>query len=128
MIVPQQVQGSGKPSASSGQHRVANILDNMTSNRKFSPLSGSAAKPSNGPVLKPLIPRPKSKVPLKLHDVVCRISLILNMSVCPQTQSTLLQMTGTKAASKKEKTEPTTEHRPRAPPPTSNADDAENKR
>ncbi|XP_056881392.1 WD repeat and HMG-box DNA-binding protein 1 [Takifugu flavidus] len=102
---PFKVQGSGKPSASSGQPRVTNILDNMTSNRKIGLLGGSAAKPSKGPVLKPLVPRPKTK-----------------------TQSTLLQMTSTKAASKKEKAEPATDQQPKAPPPASNADDAENKR
>ncbi len=57
-----QVLGSGKPSASSGQPRVTNILDNMTSSRKSAPLSGSAGKPNKGPVLKPLAPRPKTKV------------------------------------------------------------------
>lgn len=59
-----QVLGSGKPSASSGQPRVTNILDNMTSSRKLAPLSGSAGKPNKSPLLKPLTPRPKSKVSL----------------------------------------------------------------
>uniref|UniRef100_A0A671VXB3 WD repeat and HMG-box DNA-binding protein 1 n=1 Tax=Sparus aurata TaxID=8175 RepID=A0A671VXB3_SPAAU len=59
-----QVLGSGKlsSSSSSGQPRVTNILDNMTSSKKLSPLSVSAGKGSKGPVLKPLAPRPKSKV------------------------------------------------------------------
>lgn len=57
-----QVQGSVKPSASSNQPRVSNILDTMTSSRKLSPLSGSSGKPNKGPVLKPLAPRPKTKV------------------------------------------------------------------
>uniref|UniRef100_A0A8C9Z0N8 WD repeat and HMG-box DNA-binding protein 1 n=1 Tax=Sander lucioperca TaxID=283035 RepID=A0A8C9Z0N8_SANLU len=56
-----QVLGSGKPSSSSGLPRVTNILDNMTSSRKSSPLSRSAGIPSKGPVLKPLAPRPKTK-------------------------------------------------------------------
>lgn len=50
------------------------------------------------------------------------------MSIRLQTQSTLLQMTSTKAASKKEKAEPATDQQPKAPHPASNADDAENKR
>ncbi|XP_041791961.1 WD repeat and HMG-box DNA-binding protein 1 [Chelmon rostratus] len=106
---PFKVLGSGKPSASSGQPRVTNILDNMTSSRKLGPLSGSAGKPNKGPVLKPLAPRPKTK-----------------------TQSTLLQMTGKKAANKKsqENTEPAAgqQKRPDVPPPTSPADNTENKR
>uniref|UniRef100_A0A7N6BWQ2 WD repeat and HMG-box DNA-binding protein 1 n=1 Tax=Anabas testudineus TaxID=64144 RepID=A0A7N6BWQ2_ANATE len=59
------VLGSGKPSASSAQPRVTNILDNMTSSRKSAPLSGSAGKPNKSPVLKPLAPRPKSKAAAK---------------------------------------------------------------
>nr|XP_046251496.1 WD repeat and HMG-box DNA-binding protein 1 isoform X2 [Scatophagus argus] len=98
---PFKVLGSGKPSASSGQPRVTNILDSMTSSRKSGPLSGLAGKPNKGPVLKPLVPRPRTK-----------------------TQSTLLQMTGTKAANKRppENTEPAGD----VPPPP--AEDAENKR
>uniref|UniRef100_A0A3Q1EC10 WD repeat and HMG-box DNA-binding protein 1 n=1 Tax=Acanthochromis polyacanthus TaxID=80966 RepID=A0A3Q1EC10_9TELE len=57
-----QVLGSGKPSSSSGQPRVTNILDNMTSSRKSTPLGGSAGKQNKTPVLKPLAPRPKTKV------------------------------------------------------------------
>uniref|UniRef100_A0A7N8X246 WD repeat and HMG-box DNA-binding protein 1 n=1 Tax=Mastacembelus armatus TaxID=205130 RepID=A0A7N8X246_9TELE len=57
-----QVTGPGKPSASSGQPRVTNILDNMTSSKKSTPLSGSAGKQNKSLVLKPLAPRPKSKV------------------------------------------------------------------
>uniref|UniRef100_A0AAQ6A4Y0 WD repeat and HMG-box DNA-binding protein 1 n=1 Tax=Amphiprion ocellaris TaxID=80972 RepID=A0AAQ6A4Y0_AMPOC len=57
-----QVLGSGKPSSSSGQPRVTNILDNMTSSKKSTPLSGSAGKQNKTPVLKPLAPRPKTKV------------------------------------------------------------------
>lgn len=101
--------GSGKPASLSGHPRVTNILDNMTSSKKSAPLSGSAAKPNKGPVLKPLAPRPKTK-----------------------TQSTLLQMTGTKAANKKpqENTEPAADQQkqPDVPPPASSADNVENKR
>ncbi|XP_033493769.1 WD repeat and HMG-box DNA-binding protein 1 isoform X1 [Epinephelus lanceolatus] len=106
---PFKVLGSGKPSPSSGQPRVTNILDNMTTIRKPSPLSGSAGKQSKGPVLKPLAPRPKTK-----------------------TQSTLLQMTGTKTASKKsqENTEPAVDQQkqPDVPPPAPPADNTENQR
>lgn len=73
----------------------------------------------------------KGRVNLKLRIGVCRTGLIwkvLNLSICLQTQSTLLQMTGPKAASKKEKAEPATDQQPGAPPLASNADDAENKR
>uniref|UniRef100_UPI0037E78FE4 WD repeat and HMG-box DNA-binding protein 1 n=1 Tax=Semicossyphus pulcher TaxID=241346 RepID=UPI0037E78FE4 len=100
---------TGKPSAPSGQPRATNILDSMTSSRKSAPLSGSTGKPSKGPVLKPLAPRPKTK-----------------------TQSTLLQMTNTKSANKKaqENTEPAAEKQkqPEAPPPASPAENTENKR
>ncbi|XP_070686373.1 WD repeat and HMG-box DNA-binding protein 1 [Pempheris klunzingeri] len=106
---PFKVLGSGKPSASSGQPRMTNILDNMTSSRKLAPLGGSSGKPSKGPVLKPLAPRPKTK-----------------------TQSTLLQMTGTKAANKKtqENTEPVADRQKQAEvlPPSSPAENTENKR
>ncbi|XP_045889351.1 WD repeat and HMG-box DNA-binding protein 1 [Micropterus dolomieu] len=106
---PFKVLGSGKPASLSGHPRVTNILDNMTSGKKSAPLSGSAVKPNKGPVLKPLAPRPKTK-----------------------TQSTLLQMTGTKAANKKpqENTEPAADQQkqPDVPPPASSADNVENKR
>ncbi|XP_029284624.1 WD repeat and HMG-box DNA-binding protein 1 isoform X1 [Cottoperca gobio] len=106
---PFKVLGSGKPSSSSGQPRVTNILDNMTSSRKSAPLGGPAGKPNKGPVLKPLAPRPKTK-----------------------TQSTLLQLTGTKASSKKtqENTQPAADQQKQAevPPPASPADNTENKR
>lgn len=106
---PFKVLGSGKPSASSGQPRVTNILDNMTSSRKAAPLGGSAGKQSKGPVLKPLAPRTKTK-----------------------TQSTLLQMTSTKAANKKtqENTEPAADQQkqPDVPPPSTPAENTENKR
>lgn len=72
----------------------------------------------------------KGAVHLKLGISLCRMRLIwnvLNMSIRLQTQSTL-QMTGSKAASKKEKAEPATDQQPKAPPPASNSDDAENKR
>uniref|UniRef100_A0A3B4UZY0 WD repeat and HMG-box DNA-binding protein 1 n=1 Tax=Seriola dumerili TaxID=41447 RepID=A0A3B4UZY0_SERDU len=100
---------SGKASTPSGQPRVTNILDNMTSSRKSAPHSGAAGKPNKSPVLKPLAPRAKAK-----------------------TQSTLLQMTATKAANKKteENTEPAAEQQkqPEVPPPASPAESAENKR
>lgn len=73
----------------------------------------------------------KGTVNLNLRISLCGMSLIwnvLNMSIRLQTQSTLLQMTGTKVANKKEKAEPATDQQPKAPPPPSNADDAENKR
>ncbi|XP_028257816.1 WD repeat and HMG-box DNA-binding protein 1 [Parambassis ranga] len=106
---PFKVLGSGKPPASSGQPRMTNILDNMTSSRKSAPLSGSAGKPNKSPVLKPLVPRPKTK-----------------------TQSTLLQMTATKTTSKKtqDNTEPAADQQkqPDVPPPASPAENTENKR
>ncbi|XP_060913030.1 WD repeat and HMG-box DNA-binding protein 1 [Labrus mixtus] len=107
---PFKMLGSGKPSAPSGQPRVTNILDNMTSSKKSAPLSGSAGKQSKGPVLKPLAPRPKTK-----------------------TQSTLLQMTNTKSANKKktqQNTEPpAVQHKQvEVPPPASPAENTENKR
>uniref|UniRef100_A0A3Q2DSX9 WD repeat and HMG-box DNA-binding protein 1 n=1 Tax=Cyprinodon variegatus TaxID=28743 RepID=A0A3Q2DSX9_CYPVA len=73
-----RVAGSGTPTSSSGKTRVTNILDNMTSSRKSTPISGSAGKPNKGPVLKPLAPRAKSKA-----------------------QSTLLQISSNKTANKK---------------------------
>ncbi|XP_039982137.1 WD repeat and HMG-box DNA-binding protein 1 isoform X2 [Xiphias gladius] len=106
---PFKVLGSGKPPASSGPPRATHILDNMTSSRKSAPLSGSAGKPIKGPVLKPLAPRPKAK-----------------------TQSTLLQMTGTKAANKKtqENTQPAADkqRQPEAPPAAAPASNSENLR
>uniref|UniRef100_A0A3P8P875 WD repeat and HMG-box DNA-binding protein 1 n=1 Tax=Astatotilapia calliptera TaxID=8154 RepID=A0A3P8P875_ASTCA len=48
---------------SSGQPRVTNILDNMTSSKKSAQLSSSGGKPSKSPILKPLAPKPKTKVP-----------------------------------------------------------------
>ncbi|XP_023135807.1 WD repeat and HMG-box DNA-binding protein 1 isoform X1 [Amphiprion ocellaris] len=105
---PFKVLGSGKPSSSSGQPRVTNILDNMTSSKKSTPLSGSAGKQNKTPVLKPLAPRPKTK-----------------------TQATLLQMTGNKTSNKKaqENTEPAADQKqPDAPPPASPAENTENKR
>ncbi|KAM7424615.1 hypothetical protein PAMA_000801 [Pampus argenteus] len=100
---PFKVLGAGKPSAAAGQPRATNILDNMTSSRKSAPLAGSAGKSSKTPVLKPLVPRPKTK-----------------------TQSTLLQMSSTKAASKKsrENTEPPAD----TPVPASPAENVEEKR
>ncbi|KAK1891071.1 WD repeat and HMG-box DNA-binding protein 1 [Dissostichus eleginoides] len=106
---PFKVLGSGKPTSASGQPRVTNILDNMTTSRKSFPLSGPAGKQNKNPVLKPLAPRPKTK-----------------------TQSTLLQMSGTKASNKKtqQNTQPAadTQKQPEAPPPASPADNTENKR
>ncbi|KAJ4946714.1 hypothetical protein JOQ06_008760 [Pogonophryne albipinna] len=106
---PFKVLGSGKPSSASGQPRVTNILDNMTTSRKSFPLSGPAGKQNKNTVLKPLAPRPKTK-----------------------TQSTLLQMSGTKASNKKtqQNTQPAADRQkqPEAPPPASPADNTENKR
>uniref|UniRef100_A0A3Q3BE19 WD repeat and HMG-box DNA-binding protein 1 n=1 Tax=Kryptolebias marmoratus TaxID=37003 RepID=A0A3Q3BE19_KRYMA len=99
------VCGSGKPTSSSGQPRVTNILDNMTSSRKSTPLSRSAGNLSKNPVLKPLAP----------------------------SQSTLLQMTGAAAAARKttqEDPEPSADQQKPAdvPPPASPAENTENKR
>ncbi|XP_056135096.1 WD repeat and HMG-box DNA-binding protein 1 [Lampris incognitus] len=77
-VNPFKIQGSVKSSASPGQPRVTNILDNMMSIKKPLPFSGSAGKNNKNPVLKPLVHRPKTK-----------------------TQSTLLQMTAPMAANKK---------------------------
>uniref|UniRef100_A0A673FTU6 WD repeat and HMG-box DNA-binding protein 1 n=1 Tax=Sinocyclocheilus rhinocerous TaxID=307959 RepID=A0A673FTU6_9TELE len=58
-----QVSGAGKSSSSpAGQPRTTNVLDSMTmSSRKPAPLGGTS-KPGKAPVLKPLAPKPKSKV------------------------------------------------------------------
>ncbi|KAL0969859.1 hypothetical protein UPYG_G00233310 [Umbra pygmaea] len=73
--------GTGRLSAG-GQPRATNVLDSMTSfNRKPTALQGksiSVGKQSKTPILKPLAPRTKTK-----------------------TQSTLLHMNASKAASKK---------------------------
>uniref|UniRef100_A0AAR2JQ06 WD repeat and HMG-box DNA-binding protein 1 n=1 Tax=Pygocentrus nattereri TaxID=42514 RepID=A0AAR2JQ06_PYGNA len=57
------VAGAGKSTGSpAGQPRVANVLDTMTmSSRKPSALT-SSSKQSKAPVLKPLAPKPRSKV------------------------------------------------------------------
>uniref|UniRef100_G3PZ35 WD repeat and HMG-box DNA-binding protein 1 n=1 Tax=Gasterosteus aculeatus aculeatus TaxID=481459 RepID=G3PZ35_GASAC len=105
VFVPPQVSSSASfsPSAAAPP-RGTNILDNMASGRKASPLAGSAGKANKGPVLKPLPPRPRSK-----------------------TQSTLLQMT-----SSKKKTQGITQKQPEAPPPAPPpappADSGENER
>lgn len=78
-------QVSGKPMSSSGQPRVTNILDNMTTSRKSTPLSGSAGKSNKTPVLKPLAPRPKAKViettttqtQIKCHH--CEVTIYLHV-------------------------------------------------
>uniref|UniRef100_A0A3B3DTD5 WD repeat and HMG-box DNA-binding protein 1 n=1 Tax=Oryzias melastigma TaxID=30732 RepID=A0A3B3DTD5_ORYME len=92
---PFKVSATGKSSVSA-QPRAANILDNMTSSRKSTPLSGPAAKTSKSPVLKPLAPRPKTK-----------------------TQSTLLQMASSKAKKAEEDKEPDLQKQAEAPPPVS---------
>uniref|UniRef100_A0A3P8YHJ0 WD repeat and HMG-box DNA-binding protein 1 n=1 Tax=Esox lucius TaxID=8010 RepID=A0A3P8YHJ0_ESOLU len=102
--------GTGRSSAG-GQPRATNVLDSMTSSsRKPTVLLGSsvsAGKLSKTPVLKPLAPRPKSK-----------------------TQSTLLNMSASKAANKKpaEEREPAVDRlKPtEALPPASPADNVEN--
>ncbi|KAI1895287.1 hypothetical protein AGOR_G00104740 [Albula goreensis] len=80
-VNPFKVSGTGKPNGvSSGQPRVSNVLDTMTaSGRKPSLMGNSGVKQSKGPVLKPLVPRPKSK-----------------------TQATLLQMGSSRVASKRQ--------------------------
>uniref|UniRef100_A0A672ZVI2 WD repeat and HMG-box DNA-binding protein 1 n=1 Tax=Sphaeramia orbicularis TaxID=375764 RepID=A0A672ZVI2_9TELE len=88
--------------------RVTNILDNMSSSRKPGPLSGSAGKGSKGPVLKPLAPRPKTK-----------------------TQSTLLQMSGSKSADRKVNAEvnaKTPSQADQPPPLATPTEDSENTR
>uniref|UniRef100_A0A8C0YB90 WD repeat and HMG-box DNA-binding protein 1 n=1 Tax=Cyprinus carpio carpio TaxID=630221 RepID=A0A8C0YB90_CYPCA len=57
------VSGAGKSSSSpAGQPRTTNVLDSMTvSSRKPTPLGGTS-KQGKAPVLKPLAPKPKSKV------------------------------------------------------------------
>lgn len=59
----------------------------------------------------------------------CHVTVTNGLKRPVQTQSTLLQMTGTKAASKKERSEPPADQ-PDVPPdvPTSPVHDAENKR
>uniref|UniRef100_A0A673ZT26 WD repeat and HMG-box DNA-binding protein 1 n=1 Tax=Salmo trutta TaxID=8032 RepID=A0A673ZT26_SALTR len=58
--------GLGRPGLAGGQHRVTNVLDSMmSSSRKPTALlssSGSTGKLNKTPVLKPLAPRPKTKV------------------------------------------------------------------
>ncbi|XP_029904216.1 WD repeat and HMG-box DNA-binding protein 1 isoform X2 [Myripristis murdjan] len=108
-VNPFKVLGSGRSSASPGQPRVTNVLDSMTSVKKLAPLSGSAGKTNKSPPLKPLAPRPKAK-----------------------TQSTLMQMTGSKTANKKapqnvESAEDKMKQ-PEVPPTPSPVDNAENKR
>uniref|UniRef100_A0A8C5C3R5 WD repeat and HMG-box DNA binding protein 1 n=1 Tax=Gadus morhua TaxID=8049 RepID=A0A8C5C3R5_GADMO len=49
---------------SPSQSRVSNVLDSMTSVRRPAPLGGPSGKQSKGPVLKPLAPKPKTKVSL----------------------------------------------------------------
>jgi len=58
-----QVSGAEKSSSSpAGQPRTTNVLDSMTmSSRKPATLSGTS-KQGKTPVLKPLAPKPKSKV------------------------------------------------------------------
>uniref|UniRef100_A0A672PAM1 WD repeat and HMG-box DNA-binding protein 1 n=1 Tax=Sinocyclocheilus grahami TaxID=75366 RepID=A0A672PAM1_SINGR len=62
-VNPFKVSGAGKPSSSSaGQPRTTSVLDSMTmSSRKPTPLGGTS-KQGKAPVLKPLAPKPKSKV------------------------------------------------------------------
>ncbi|XP_030644829.1 WD repeat and HMG-box DNA-binding protein 1 [Chanos chanos] len=85
-VNPFKVSGPGK--ATAGQARVANVLDTMTaSNRKPAVLSNSS-KQNKSPVLKPLVPKPKSK-----------------------TQATLLQMSASKASSKKQQEKETVEEK-----------------
>ncbi|KAM4630148.1 WD repeat and HMG-box DNA-binding protein 1 [Polymixia lowei] len=108
-VNPFKVLGSGNSPASSGQPRLTNVLDSMTSARRPAPLGSSAGKQHKGPVLKPLAPRPKTK-----------------------TQSTLLQMTAPKAANKKaqENAEPAVDRQkqPEIPPPAPPIENAENKK
>ncbi|XP_028837844.1 WD repeat and HMG-box DNA-binding protein 1 isoform X2 [Denticeps clupeoides] len=102
-VNPFKVSGPGKSSAApSGQPRVANVLDTMTpSSRKPGALPNPLSKQNKSPVLKPLVPRPKSK-----------------------TQATLLQMNAPKLSSKKSEKEATVEKlRPVEVPPMPPAQD-----
>ncbi|XP_034049055.1 WD repeat and HMG-box DNA-binding protein 1 isoform X1 [Thalassophryne amazonica] len=109
-VNPFKVLGSGKSSASSAQPRVTNILDSMTSSRRSTgSLSGSTGKSNKSPVLKPLVPKPKTK-----------------------TQSTLMQVTSCKAVDKKTQRNVQQSAAPLkqvdVPPPASSPDNTENKR
>ncbi|XP_076834925.1 WD repeat and HMG-box DNA-binding protein 1 [Brachyhypopomus gauderio] len=76
-VNPFKVSGSGRPSGSPAGPRVANVLDTMTSRRPTTQCSST--KQSKPSVLKPLVPKARSK-----------------------TQATLLQMSASKGAGKKE--------------------------
>ncbi|XP_033892846.3 WD repeat and HMG-box DNA-binding protein 1-like [Acipenser ruthenus] len=88
-VNPFKVAGAVKsPGFTAGQPRTANILDNMAkSSKKPSAPGGQAASKQKSPVLKPLLPKPKSK-----------------------TQATLFQM-GPKTASKKTEEKPSKEEK-----------------
>uniref|UniRef100_A0A8C4ZQD5 WD repeat and HMG-box DNA binding protein 1 n=1 Tax=Gadus morhua TaxID=8049 RepID=A0A8C4ZQD5_GADMO len=100
---------SPKPRKSPSQSRVSNVLDSMTSVRRPAPLGGPSGKQSKGPVLKPLAPKPKTKM-----------------------QSTLLQMATSKAANKKAQVnpEPAADRlkQPEVPPPDLPVEDSENQK
>lgn len=99
---PFKVSSSGK--ASPAQPRLTNILDNMSTNRKSSPLSSSSSTKTNKSlVLKPLAPKPKNK-----------------------TQSTLLQMTSKTNSKRAEVTEP--ESKQSEDPPNGVPENTENAR
>lgn len=109
---PFKVLGSGRSPGSSGPPRVTNVLDSMTSSgRKPSPLLSSGGKQARTPVLKPLVPKTKTRT---------------------KTQSTLFQSTAPRAANKKpaEEKEPAADRlrQPEAPPPASAGENVENKR
>ncbi|XP_015206147.2 WD repeat and HMG-box DNA-binding protein 1 [Lepisosteus oculatus] len=78
-VNPFKVSGGGRSSSfSAAQPRVTSVLDNMTrTNRKSSMPGSSIARQDKSLVLKPLVPKPKSK-----------------------TQATLLQLSATKPAPK----------------------------
>ncbi|XP_033887118.3 WD repeat and HMG-box DNA-binding protein 1-like [Acipenser ruthenus] len=88
-VNPFKVAGAVKsPGFTAGQPRTANILDNMAKSSKKPSAPGSqAASKQKSPVLKPLLPKPKSK-----------------------TQATLFQI-GPKTASKKTEEKPSKEEK-----------------
>ncbi|KAL2076814.1 hypothetical protein ACEWY4_027590 [Coilia grayii] len=87
-VNPFKMSGPAKQSASPAG-RAASVLDTMTTaNRKPAASATTGSKQSKSPVLKPLVPRPKSK-----------------------TQATLLQMSSRTASKKQEKPQQEVEER-----------------
>uniref|UniRef100_A0A673ZPL3 WD repeat and HMG-box DNA-binding protein 1 n=1 Tax=Salmo trutta TaxID=8032 RepID=A0A673ZPL3_SALTR len=97
--------GLGRPGLAGGQHRVTNVLDSMmSSSRKPTALlssSGSTGKLNKTPVLKPLAPRPKTKV--QHNSQIEKAAEERELAVCSLKQT-------------------------EAPPPASPAENVENKK